>query len=104
MKKCGYYIPNAFTPNSDGVDDFFTIYGSDEIARIQSLQIFNRWGQLVFEKSNFPPNVDHEGWNGTYLKKNDNHDFGPQVFVYQAKIEYTDGSTETVSGDITLIR
>lgn len=104
IKRCGYYIPNAFTPNNDGVDDYFTIYGADELAKIKSLRIFNRWGQLVFEKQNFLPNINHEGWDGTYQRKNDQHTLGPQVFIYQARLLYQDGEEELVSGDITLIK
>ena len=42
------YIPNIFTPNNDGVNDFFTIFGSVNVSRISQLQIFDRYGELVF--------------------------------------------------------
>ena len=104
VKRCGYFIPNAFTPNRDGIDDYFTIYSSSEVTKVLSLQIFNRWGQIVFEKQNFLPNIEHEGWDGNYQKKNNSYTLEPEVFIYQAKLLFDDGSEQIVTGDITLIR
>lgn len=55
----GIYIPNAFTPNDDAVNDVFMVYGR-EIAFF-NMQIFDRWGNRVFQTQN--PN---SGWGGTY--------------------------------------
>lgn len=103
INHCGYYVPNTFTPNQDGENDFFTIY-SQAITKIHYLQIYNRWGLLVFEKKNFLPNLEHEGWDGEYAKRNKSHALGPEVFIYQAQVEYEDGATEVIRGDITVIR
>ena len=54
-----FYIPNAFTPNGDGKNDVFKVYGSS-IAQLQ-LRVFNQWGQLIFETTD-----QTKGWDGTY--------------------------------------
>ncbi len=54
------YVPNSFTPNGDGMNDIFYVYGNDIDPEIYQLMIFNRWGELIFETSDF-----NEGWDGT---------------------------------------
>ena len=47
------FIPNAFSPNGDGQNDLFIIYGGLGVEEIENFQIFSRWGDLVFEKNLF---------------------------------------------------
>lgn len=89
----GYYIPNAFTPDGDGNNDFFLVYGND-IEKVE-LKVFNRWGELVFESTDL-----YRGWDGTYHGKKCN----PAVFVYIATITRCNGIELTDEGSITLIR
>lgn len=87
------YVPNAFTPNNDGKNDIFNIYGHgiEEV----NLQIFDRWGTLVFETS------DHTiGWDGTYAGEPLNN----AVFYYSLQAKFVDGDERQKTGDITLIR
>jgi gliding motility-associated-like protein len=58
------YIPNAFTPNGDGLNDHFSILGQG-IGKINSFRIYDRWGTLVFSKSNFKPDDRTGAWDGT---------------------------------------
>jgi gliding motility-associated-like protein len=58
------FIPNVFTPNNDGNNDRFTIKG-EGIKLVHSLRIFNRWGETVFERSNFVLNDPNASWDGT---------------------------------------
>lgn len=95
-----HYIPNSFSPNADNINDYFTIFGNPEFFNIKKLQIYNRWGALVFEKSNFPPNDETLGWNGELNGRTLN----PAVFVYRAILEYVNRKEVRVSGDIHLIR
>ncbi len=92
------YIPNAFSPNGDGYNDIFMIYGGLGIAEIETFQIFSRWGDLVFERSNFQPNDPTMGWDGFFKGEKMN----PAVFVFFAKIKYTNGETEIMKGDLFL--
>ena len=55
------FIPNAFTPNGDGYNDYFEIKGLDEYTRPQ-LEIFNRWGNLVYQSNNYGSSTGF--WNG----------------------------------------
>ena len=49
------FVPNTFSPNGDGVNDQFFVSGKG-LTTIQTMRVFNRWGQMVFEKRNFAPN------------------------------------------------
>lgn len=93
------YIPTAFSPNGDGNNDWFTVYaGQGTITNIRSMQIFNRWGEQVFQNQNFQPNVPAEGWDGLFR----NQYLNPGVFAYVVEVEYFDGTTDLLKGDFTL--
>ncbi len=94
------YIPSAFSPNGDGNNDVFMIYGVNSIVEIQSFQIYDRWGNIVHSKKNIEANNPKFGWDGTFKGKNMNGG----VFVYMAKIEFPDGRVEIFEGDLTLYR
>jgi len=94
------FIPNIFTPNGDGVNDKFYIVAGERVKVIESLDIFSRWGEIVFSAGNFPPNDAEYGWDG--FSKNVSVD--PGVFVYMAKIQLLDGSILIYSGDLTLLK
>lgn len=98
---CPAFVPNAFSPNDDGINDFFTIYGQqDQISNIKVIKIFDRYGGLVFEAENIAPNVEMDGWDGT---KN-GEDLHSGVYVYYAEIEYLNTQTELISGEVALVR
>ena len=96
------FVPNAFSPNDDGANDFFQLYPAENsnIAEIKSLRVFNRWGAVVFEKINFVPSPTEPLWNGQF--KGRLMDTG--VFIWQAVLKLEDGSEVVASGDLTLIR
>ena len=88
-----FYAPNAFTPNGDGNNDVFTMYGFG-LSKL-NLKIFNRWGEKVFDSSN-----QWQGWDGTYKGENQN----PGVYTYYAEGVYLNGKTREKEGTVTLIR
>jgi gliding motility-associated-like protein len=95
------FIPNAFSPNGDGINDVFMIFGDiPNVAEIESLQIFGRWGELIFEKKNFLPNDEAFGWNGYFKNKK----MDPGVYVYLTQIKFLDGITLAYSGSLSLVR
>ena len=94
------FIPTAFSPNGDGVNDFFTIYGNQAGVAIKELKIFNRWGALVFTGTELPLGVDQRGWDGTW----NNTPLASDVFVYYALIRFVDGQEILYKGDVTLMR
>ncbi len=100
IKRREFYVPNAFSPNADGLNDYFTIYGGVEVASIVSLTIFNRWGGIFYEGNNLAPGNELQGWNG--LVKGEAADQG--VYVWLARIRFIDGVVIDYSGDISLLR
>ncbi|MCP3933204.1 MAG: T9SS type B sorting domain-containing protein [Bacteroidetes bacterium] len=96
----GIFVPNVFSPDGDGKNDEFLIFAGNEVVNINSFQVFNRWGVLLYEVNNIPPNNRMNAWDGTYKGQK----LQPAVFIYIAEIEYIDGSTEILSGDVTLVR
>ncbi len=94
------YIPSAFSPNGDGANERFYIFGDESIKEVRSFQIFSRWGEAVFEGAHFPPNDPTYGWDGNFHGQPMN----AAVFVYFAEIEFTDGEVALFKGDVTLAR
>lgn len=94
------YIPNAFSPNDDGINDILSIYVDNEVSRIKSFVIFDRWGNTVYAGYDLPLNDPLAGWDGMYKGKK----MDPGVFVFFAEIEFIDGETEIYKGDLTIVR
>ncbi len=97
------YIPNSFTPNGDGFNDFLTIYGglaAERLQGIKRLQIFDRWGETVFLGRNLNLGEEAMGWDGSHRGQPMN----PGVFAYLAEVQFIDGTVLQFEGDITLIR
>ena len=100
-KGVNIFIPNVFTPNGDGNNDRVMIStNSREIKRINSFQIYDRWGEKMYEALNFEPNNQSVGWDGNLKGQKCN----PAVYVYWAEIELFDGSRQVLKGDVTLMR
>ena len=86
-------VPNAFSPNNDGVNDVLFVMGFG-IADMQFL-VFNRWGELVFSTDDY-----QVGWDGTYR----NAQQEMEVYVYVLSGTFADGNPFNLQGNITLIR
>ena len=99
-KRVDIYVPNVFSPNGDGVNDEVTVYASDVVELITEFEIFDRWGEKVFHNSNFEPNLESEGWDGTFRGEM----MQPAVFAYRVRARLIDGRELDFSGDITLVR
>ena len=94
------YVPNAFSPNHDGINDQFYISADQNIEKINKMYIYNRWGDIQFDQTDILPNDPTVGWDGTFNGK----DNDPAVFVYWAEIQFIDGRTEVLKGSFTLVR
>lgn len=96
-KDCYTDIPNAFTPNGDGDNDYF--YPRQLLSKGVvdfKMEIYNRWGEKVFETNN----PDGRGWDGKYGGKEQ-----PQgVYVYQISVRYKNQASEKYTGNVTLVR
>ncbi len=95
------FIPNAFTPDGDGVNDYLWIKARG-IKSVKSFRIFNRWGQVVFERANFVP-VDYDrinSWDGKFKGV-----IAPtEVYVYTCEVVCENGTKFTYTGNISLIK
>ncbi len=100
LGETGVYVPTAFSPNGDGVNDLFMIYSGPTVTRIKSFLVFDRWGEMVYEFKDFDPQDPARGWNG----KLDGQPMNPAVFVWVAEVEFVDGSIQVLEGDVTLVR
>lgn len=92
-------VPNVFSPNDDGINDFFDIIIREdqrECVEVVKSKIFNRWGNMIYD-NDLPP----EGWDGKF----ENGDDAPaEVYTYILEVVYFSGETEPRKGRFTLIR
>jgi gliding motility-associated-like protein len=87
------FIPTAFSPNGDGINDDFKVLGKG-ILKV-TLDIFDRWGEKMFGTTD-----KDLGWDGTYKGKK----CMPAVYAYRAYVEYVDGTNKVEKGNVTLVR
>ena len=95
-----FYIPDVFSPNDDGINEYFYIHTNPSVEMITSLMIFDRWGNQVFINENFLPNVELDGWNGKFRSKR----LDPGVYVYATEILLKNGEVVFEKGDLLLLR
>lgn len=96
-KDCYLDLPNSFTPNGDGVNEYFWPRQllSQGITSFH-MTIFNRWGQKIWETTN----IDGRGWDGRF-----NSEMQPTgVYIYQVEAELKNGFRERYQGNVTLLR
>lgn len=93
------YTPASFSPNNDGKNDVFTIFGTG-VSNIKWLHIYNRYGQLVFEKKNLLAADRTNGWDGT-IKGNPAM---PGTYVYMAELSCATGEVFQLKGTVILVR
>ncbi|XZF12806.1 PKD domain-containing protein [Chitinophagaceae bacterium MMS25-I14] len=93
------FIPNSFTPNGDGHNDYFYPRGKG-IDKVKSFRVYNRWGEVVYEHTGFELNDKTQGWDGTYKGEQLRTD----VFVYVIEAICDNGETISWKGDVSLVR
>ncbi len=97
-KDVSIYYPNIIHPG--GLNSYFTIYVYGASATIKTLSIYDRWGERIWQKQNFPPNELQQGWDGKYKDQ----DVMPGVYVWHAELLLRDGSVIMEKGDVTVMR
>ena len=90
-----FYIPNAFTPDKDGLNEVFTAVG-EEIKEF-SMQIFNRWGEKIYETHDLANGWDGKAKDGSKIAQQD-------VYVYDIRLKDYTGKLHTMQGKVTLIK
>lgn len=93
------YLPNTFSPNGDGVNDIFYLRGSG-LFTVRSFRVFNRWGEIVFERTMVNPNDVSFGWDGKFKGVA----LPPDVFVYTAEVICNNNTPLIFKGNVALIK
>lgn len=93
----GVYVPNAFSPNGDLINDVFAIYGDLDLVEITSLKVVDRWGGLVYQGEALNSG---EGWDGTVQGKIAQKG----VYAYTAQVLMTDNKKKILHGVLTLVK
>ena len=94
------FIPNAFSPNDDGINDVFTPYFPGAVKSVLAMEIYDRWGELVHLQTNIDPLDPALGWNGQFREK----PMDPGIFVYKFDLALINDQQLTLSGEVHLIR
>jgi len=95
------YIPNAFSPNNDGINDQFKIFPGIQSsnARINQFLIFNRWGSLVYEQENIDLRSDNVWWDGSF----NGQDLKQGIYVYFIEMTFDNGEVVQLEGDVLMM-
>jgi len=99
-RRATIYIPTAFSPDYDGINDRFTVYAGEQVIAIESIAVYDRWGNALFRGEAFPPNDPAYGWDGHYQGRR----MDPGVYIYVVILRLADGSERLYKGDVTLLR
>jgi gliding motility-associated-like protein len=95
------FFPNAFSPNGDNINDFYQFFPSYGVKEIHEFRIFERSGTLVFAGKDYisAPSPD-KWWDGYF----NGQPLNPDVYAFLAVVEFFDGKTEVLKGDLQLVR
>jgi gliding motility-associated-like protein len=94
------FVPSAFTPDLNGLNDKFTVFAGPDVINIKALTVFDRWGNKIYVAENLPPSDPSQGWDGTFQGQ----EMDPAVFVYVAEVVFIDGEIFQYIGDVALIK
>ncbi len=94
------FFANIFTPNQDGINDFFQPVTGIGVESVVSFVVYDRWGNMVFERSNYQPDpAGPGGWDGSFNGRK----LDPGVFVYVCKVRFVDNREIDYSGSVTML-
>jgi gliding motility-associated-like protein len=98
FKRGEVFIPTAFSPDDNGINDAFIIFGNEGVSQVLDYSIFDRWGNQIFNQKNFPPNDASYGWNGKYRDEQAQQG----VYVYKIQVKMANGKVRDFSGDVMI--
>lgn len=94
------FIPNIFSPNNDGTNDLFQVYMQGGLGgMIKVYDIYDRWGNVLYSRRNFPIDSFDEWWNG----RHNGETILTNVYTYNIVVEYATGEERSFVGTITLL-
>lgn len=94
------YVPNVFSPNGDNINDFFNLFSDRSVEQIDQLQIFDRWGNLVYIGRDIIPNSQRGGWDGSFKGQKCLPGTYVYLFIFRDKLN----QPHKISGNVTLLR
>ena len=94
------FIPNAFSPNEDGRNDLFQLFHGPAVKQVLTLDVFDRWGSLIFQGENLSGTTDVIKWDGMA----GNRKAPSGVYTYILEVEFIDGYKKIYSGNVHLVR
>lgn len=96
------YIPNAFSPDGDGINDEFRLFTCTGVRGVNFARVFDRWGEIVFDSDDIAVNCFDGAalWDGRKGGK----PASPGVYVYIIEVEFLDDVTLIFRGDVTVLR
>lgn len=94
------YLPTSFSPNSDGINDNFTVFGGLDVIEVVRMDIYDRWGAHIFHNAAFTPNDESFGWNGDFK----NIPVPQGNYTYDIVIRLKDKSEKAIKGEVMVIR
>ena len=97
-----FYIPNTFTPNGDGINDFFSPKGTNVDASMFEMYIYSRWGNLLFETKNWN-GESSDPWDGTFQHNGNQDKVQEGIYVYKIIVKEMAGPEHEYSGTILVI-
>ncbi len=100
-KRRRVYVPNVFNVNDTGANDRLVVYAGIEAAQVNTYKIYDRWGNLIFNRNNFMPNDLNSSWDGSYAGGSD---VLSGVYVWFVEVQFLDGIIETYTGTVSLIK
>ncbi len=94
------YLPTAFSPNGDGINDQWFPQDGGDVVLIHRLSVFNRWGEQVFEAFDLAANDPSVGWDG----RMNGRDLPSGTYVWTLEASFIDGNRGTREGSVVLVR
>jgi len=95
-----FFAPNIFSPNGDGVNEFFNAFAGIEAEPTFELTVFDRWGNMVYLNTALPFNDINQGWNGRF----DSQPVTEGVYTWIATVTYINNDVINYTGDVTVVR
>jgi gliding motility-associated-like protein len=94
------FVPNSFSPNQDGWNDYFIPFGGRKVKRILQMTVWARNGALLFKAHHINHSDETQGWDGKF----NGQDMPIGTYMYLLEVEFWDESAKTFTGDINLFR
>jgi len=94
------YVPTAFSPDADGMNDNFSVFGGSDLQAVKFMRVFDRWGALLYEQTDLSGQEGETGWDGTFR-----NELSPSgVYLYEVGVVMDDGRERQLRGAVTLVR